>query len=209
MKTWKIAVAVALVMLTAASAYAKGTAKMSHDAGASKGNWTFAVQGGASMPTGDFGDVASTGFNFGGLADYWMNPQWGFGADIAYHANSASDAVKTALAVTDPGAELKFSTIQYGAHTTYMIPMQSGTVSPYLQGGVAGYNVKTKIEGGAAPGDVSENKVGFNIGGGADFHATPTVNFGVNGTYHYISADPSALNWFGIEGRVTFKMPTK
>jgi len=29
MKTWKIAVAVALVMLTAASAYAKGTSKMS------------------------------------------------------------------------------------------------------------------------------------------------------------------------------------
>jgi opacity protein-like surface antigen len=207
MKTWKIAVAVALVMLTAASAFAKGTAKMSNEAG-SKGSWTFGLQGGASMPTGKFGDVASTGFNFGGLANYWMNPQWAFGADVAYHANNASDAVKTALAVSDPGAELKFSTIQYGAHAIYMIPTQGGTMFPYLQGGAGAYNVKTKVTGGTAPGDVSENKFGFNLGGGVDFHATPTVNLGVNGTYHYISADPNALNWFGVEGRVTFRMPT-
>src|SRR6266699_5698837 len=106
MKTWKIAVAVALVMLTAASAYAKGTTKMSHDAGASKGNWTFAAQVGASVPTGDFSNDAATGWNLGGQANYWMNPQWGFGGDVAYHANNASDALKTLLAVSDPGAEL-------------------------------------------------------------------------------------------------------
>ena len=203
MKTWKIAVAVALVMLTAGSAFAKGTTTTS-----STGNWTFGLQGGASMPTGDYGDVAATGWNFGGQADYWMNSQWGFGADAAYHANSASDAVKTALAVSDPGAEMKFSTIQIGAHATYMIPTQGGNMFPYLQAGAGNYNLKTKIEGGVAPGDASESKFGFNMGAGVDFRATPTVNLGVNGTYHYISADPSALNWFGIEGRVTFKMPT-
>ena len=46
------------------------------------------------------------------------------------------------------------------------------------------------------------------MGGGVDFRASPNVNLGINGTYHYISVDPSALNWFGIEGRVTFKVPT-
>jgi len=208
MKTWKIAVAVALVMLTAASAFAAGTSKRSNNTDTSTGSWTFGLQGGMSMPTGDFGDVASTGYNFGGQADYWMNSQWGFGADVAYHANNASDAVQAALTLIDPGAEMKFSTIQYGVHTTYMIPTQGGTMFPYLQGGAGAYNVKTKIEGGSAPGDVSENKLGFNMGAGVDFRATPTVNLGVNGTYHYISADPSALNWFGLEGRVTFRMPT-
>jgi opacity protein-like surface antigen len=210
MKTWKIAVAVALVMLTAASAFAAGsTNKTSNDTGTPSGSWTFGLQGGASMPTGDYGELASTGWNFGGQADYWMNSQWGFGADIAYHANSATDDVNTALDLVDPGSEMTFSTMQFGVHSTYMIPTQGGTMFPYLQGGAGSYNVKAKIDGGALPAvEDSENKFGFNMGAGVDFRASPTVNLGVNGTYHYISADPSALNWFGVEGRVTFKIPT-
>ena len=205
MKTSKIVVAVALVMLTAATAFAKGTTNSS-----STGNWTFGLQGGASMPTGDYGDLASTGWNFGGMADYWMNSQWGLGADVAYHANPGSDLANAAAVLIDgPGSEMKFSTIQYGVHTTYMIPTQGGSMFPFLQGGVGNYNIKTKIDGGTTSEEGSENKFGFNLGGGVDFRATPTVNLGVNGTYHYISADPSALNWFGVEGRVTFKMATK
>ncbi len=212
MKTWKIAVAVALVMLTAASAFAAGTTKtMSHNSNSTSGNWTLGIQGGMSKPTGDYGDLANAGWNFGGQADYWMNPQWGFGGDVAYHANSGSDAVNAAL-VADPffgpGSSMKFSVIQYGVHTTYMFPTQGGSAFPYLQGGMGGYNVKSTIDGGLLPSDVSQSKFGLNFGAGVDFRASPTVNLGVNGTYHYISADPSALNWFGIEGRVTFKIPT-
>jgi opacity protein-like surface antigen len=212
MRSWKIAVLVALAALVASTAFAAGTTKMSNTmSSSSSGSWTFGINGGGSFPTSDYGKVAKSGFNIGGEADYWMNSQWGFGADAAYHANNASDDANAAL-VADPtfgpGTEEKFSIIQYGVHTTYLIPMQ-GQVAPYLQGGVAGYNIKDKITGGLAPGDVSNNKVGFNIGGGVDFHATSSVNLGVGGTYHYVSADPTALNWFGVQGRVTFKMPTK
>lgn len=214
MKTWKIAVAVALVMLTAASAFAAGSSRTtSHHSStsSSSGNWTFGIQGGLSKPTGDYGDVANSGWNFGGQVDYWMNPQWGLGGDIAYHANNAADAVNAAL-VADPafgpGSEMKFSTMQFGVHTTYMFPTQGGTTFPYLQGGMGEYSVKSTIDGGQLPGSASQSKFGVNVGGGVDFRASPTVNLGVNGTYHYISADPSALNWFGIEGRVTFRMPT-
>src|SRR5258706_7530415 len=159
MKTWKIAVAVALVMLTAASAFAAGTTKrVSHQSSSTSGNWTFGIQGGMSKPTGDFGDLATNGWNFGGQADYRINSQWGFGGDVAYHANNASDAVNAAL-VADPffgpGSEMKFNMIQYGVHATYMIPTQGGTTFPYLQGGMGGYNVKSKIDGGLAPSDVS------------------------------------------------------
>jgi len=163
------------------------------------------------MPTGDYGDLATTGWNFGGQADYWINSQWGFGGDVAYHANSGSDAFNAALVadpLLGPGTEAKFSMMQFGVHSTYMIPTQGSNMYPYLQAGMGSYNVKTAIEGGLASGDVSENKFGINMGGGVDFAASPTVNLGINGTYHYISADPSALNWFGIEGRVTFKVPT-
>jgi opacity protein-like surface antigen len=73
---------------------------------------------------------------------------------------------------------------------------------------MGGYNVKSTIDGGLLPGDSSQNKFGFNFGGGVDFRASPTVNLGLNGIYHYVTADPTSLNWFGIEGRVTFKLPT-
>ena len=212
MKTCKIAVAVALVMLTAASAFAADTTKkMWHDAVSTPGNWTLGIQGGMSKPTGDYGTVANSGWNFGGQADYAMNAQWGLGGDLAYHANTASDVVNAAL-VADPffgpGTEMKFSTIQYGVHTTFKIPTQGSNMFPYLQLGMGGYNVKSTISGGLLPGDISQSKFGYNMGGGVDFRATPVVNLGINGTYHYVSADPTSLNWFGVEGRVTFKVPS-
>lgn len=212
MKTWKIAVpVVALAVLTAASAFAAGTKMSTSSTTGSKGTWTFGIQGGLSKPTGDYNNEAKSGWNFGGQADYWFNSMWGVGADAAYHANNASDDFNAAL-VADPlfgtGTTAKFSVIQYGVHATYMIPMTGSQFAPYLQAGGAGYNIKEKIEGGLAPGDNSDNKFGFNVGAGVDYHATPTLNVGINGTYHDVPVNGSTFSWFGVQGRVTFKMPT-
>jgi|SRR6516164_189231 len=216
MKTWKIAVpVVALAVLTAASAFASSSKSMnmtnSNSSSSSNGNWTFGINGGATMPTGDFNKVAATGWNFGGQVDYWINSSWAFGGDGAYHAGGAASGVNDAL-VADPafgpGSEYKWSSFQYGVHAIYQIPTQGASVFPYLQGGMGGYNLTSKIDGGLSPSSVSSNKFGFNIGAGLDFRATPTVNLGLNGTYHYVTTDPTATNWFGITGRVTFKVPT-
>lgn len=215
MKTWKIAVpVVALAVLTAASAFAAGStraSRVSNVPSSSTGNWTFGINGGATMPTGDFGDVAATGWNFGGQVDYWMNPTWSIGADGDYHAGNASSSFNDALIANPlfgPGTQFSWSAFQYGVHATYHIQTQGGQMFPYLQAGMGGYNMGAKIDGGLLPGSTSDNKFGFNIGGGMDFRATPTMNLGLSGTYHYVSTDPSSTNWFGIQGRVTFKIPT-
>jgi len=214
MKTWKITVPViALLVLMAASASAATKTHMS--TGGGTGKWTFGIDGGGTFPTGDYKDLANTGFNIGGMADYWMNSTWGLGVNAAYHATNGSDDLNAAL-VADPafgaGSEAKWSTIEYGVHATYLIPTQ-GQIAPYVQAGAAGYNVKFKIDGGLAPGDESVNKVGFNFGAGADFHATPVVNLGIGAKYYYVPSDTEfgdkSINWFGVQGRVTFKMPTK
>jgi len=215
MRSWKIAVLVALAALVASTAFAAGTTKMSNSMSSStSGNWTLGLNGGGSFPTSDYGKVAKTGYNIGGEADYWMNSMWGFGADVAYHANGgSSDANAAAVLIDGAGSEVKWSTIQYGAHATYLIPMQGSNMFPFLQVGVGGYNVKAKITGGTTTEDNSVNKVGFNIGTGVDFRATPAVNLGIGGTYHYIPSDKTfgdkPLNWFGVQGRVTFRIPTK
>jgi hypothetical protein len=214
MRSWKIAVPVVLVALMASTAFAAGTTHMTSSTPRTSGNWTIGIQGGGSLPTSDYGKVAKTGYNIGGEADYWMNSTWGLGADVAYHANGGSDDANAAAVLADGvGSEVKWSTIQYGAHATYLIPMQGSNMSPFLQGGVSAYNVKAKISGGTTTEDNSVNKVGFNIGTGVDFHATPAVNFGVGATYHFIPSDKQfgdkALNFFGVQGRVTFKIPTK
>lgn len=210
MKTWKIAVpVVALAVLTAASAFA-ASSKISHERSSTTGNWTFGINGGATMPTGDFSNVAATGWNFGGQVDYWMNPTWSLGADGAYHSGNGSSSFNDALVANPlfgPGTQFSWSSFQYGVHATYHIPTQGGQMYPYLQGGMGGYNMGAKIDGGLLPGSTSDNKFGFNIGAGMDFRASPNMNLGVSGTYHYVTTDPSATNWFGIQGRVTFKVP--
>ena len=215
MRSWKFVVPVLVIVLFASSALAAGSSMSSSSS--SSGNWTFGINGGGSFPTGDYGDKdvlgAGTGWNIGGQGDYWMSSMWGFGVDASYHANNAQDDFNTALVpIFGTGSEAKYSTIQYGAHAIFMIPTQGTQVFPYLQGGVGGYNVKQKIEGGTTTSDESVNKFGVNIGAGVDFRATPVLNLGVGGTYHYVTKDEKigdkALNWFGVQARVNFKIPT-
>src|SRR6266568_4397795 len=116
MRSWKFVVPVLVVVLFASSALADST--MSSSSSTSSGTWTFGINGGGSFPTGDYKDLANTGWNIGGQGDYWINSMWGVGVDVAYHASKASDDLNAAI-VSDPafgtGSEAKWSTIQYGA----------------------------------------------------------------------------------------------
>jgi len=225
MRSWKFVVPVLVIVLFASSALAAGSSMSSSST--SSGNWTFGIQGGASVPTSDYGSDFSAGWNIGGQADYWLNPQWGLGVDAGYHSTNAKDEFNnTTFGSTTTPADGKTDFLQYGVHAVYMIPMQGAQVHPYLQGGVGGYNVKIKVDNATKPTtesiDESKNKFGFNVGAGVDFHATNVVNLGINGTYHYVSGTddivpsaqvpsgfsfPSNNSWFGIQGRVTFMIP--
>src|SRR5262249_18429453 len=91
------------------------TAVMASSAGAaSSNNMMFGITGGAAVPTGDFSDAASTGFNFGGTGTLMLNQSWGVGADVAYHMWNGSDDLNagTQALLGDPSAEWKFSAIQ-------------------------------------------------------------------------------------------------
>lgn len=208
MRGFKIAVPVVLVALMAATAFAADTKMSKMSSGSTAHNWTFGINGGGNFPTGDYKNEAKTGYNFGAQADWWMNSQFGFGIDGSYQTNNGSDDFNTAaVALYGAGSTAKFHVFEYGAHVTYAIPVQGSNIYPYLQGGPAGYSLSTKIDGGTSTVDASTTAYGFNVGGGVDFRATDVVSLGVGGIYNYATKNGNSTNWFGVNGRVTFKIP--
>ncbi len=194
------AVAIALA-LSAGSAAAAG--------------YSVALSGGAGMPTSDYGDVYSTGWNLAGAGDYQFNEILGMGVDLGYDSSNAKKVYEDALAFffgLPPGSvDDKVSAFHYGVHATATPPMV-GPVHPYGQFGVAAYSLKERIDASnpAYSGDISKTLFGVNGGVGVDFAAAPTVSVGVAGLYHWINAKNdfgSNATWFSVQGKVTFHIP--
>jgi opacity protein-like surface antigen len=176
MKSKFMVLCAALLMLGVGSANAAST-------------W-IGFNGGAGIPTGDYGDAAATGFQFGGTATYMMNSQWGMGADVGYHMwNGSEDANAGAELLFGPGSEFKWSALQATAHVMLNIPTQSSNVSPYLRGGFGIYNIGLKLESPSGDADDSESKVGFNLGAGMNFLSSTSMKWGINGQYHIVPTD--------------------
>ncbi len=167
------------------------------------------IQGGAGIPTGDYGDVATTGWHLGVTGTHWMNTTWGFGGDIAYHAWSASDDVNAAAeAAFGPGSEFHWSAMQATAHAKANLPMQSQT-HPYATFGVGMYNITSKLSSPSGDADASKSKLGFNLGAGMTMPGTGTTRWGFDALYHVVPASDdfgSDLNFFTVGANVMWGM---
>lgn len=147
------------------------------------------VTGGAGVPTGDYGDAAATGFQFGVTGTRMVNDQWGIGGDVCYHMWNGSDDLNAAAELAfGPGSEFKWSALQATAHVIVAIPTQ-GTMSPYLKGGMGIYNISSKLESPAGDADASESKFGFNVGAGMNFASSGNMRWGVGGQLHIVPAE--------------------
>lgn len=112
----------------------------------------FGIAGGVAIPTSDLSDLVSTGFN--GTVTVGLNPAMiplGIRIDGAYNVFSIKDAIGS--------GDVKFMSVT--GNLVYKIP--GVTVSPYAIGGVGLYNAEVDVPGF---GSDSENKFGWNLGGG-------------------------------------------
>ncbi len=112
----------------------------------------FGIAGGAAIPTSDLADLVNTGFN--GTVTVALNPAMiplGIRLDGAYNVFSIDDDIGS--------GDVKFAS--FTGNFVYKIPGVS--FSPYAIGGVGLYNAKLDIPGF---GSESENKFGWNLGGG-------------------------------------------
>jgi opacity protein-like surface antigen len=192
-------------LLACALALVAGTAH------AAVGDMWFGVQGGMAIPTGDFGDVAKTGFQGTLSGQYGVAKNCYFGVDLGYHMWSAKDEINDALVAAPPlgfgpGSELKLSALQATAFGTYNFPMADEKQMPYIKIGAGIYNVKSKIEGGTLEEDESESNFGFNLGAGYDYEVSPAYTIGLLAAYHSIQTEGEATNLFTIGAKLAFGM---
>lgn len=191
------------------------------------GSWSVMLGGGMTVPTGDFGDGAKSGFNFGGGVDYSVNDMLAVGIDGAWNNNEHKDVGTSFGGFTLN--EDKFTILQVGAHLRAMAPT-TGPVKPYGIIGVGMYNLKEKYTytddtTGQKYTEADDIAAGFfeqigtrpggKIGAGAMYQASERVGVGLEICYNFVSLDKaksgsSSAQYVGAHAGLMFSlMPSK
>jgi len=154
-----------------------------------------------ALPIGDMSDAADPGFDVGAHGTWMFSPTWGVGVDVAYLMWNGKDDV------VPPGGDLSYSAVQATGHLLLMMPTES-SIKPWVKGALGMYNFNAKLEG-VGPGidfDDSESNFGFNVGGGLNFAASPTMTWGLGAAYHSIQEDSNPVNFVTVNLNLMFGM---
>ena len=155
---------------------------------------SFGVALGASMPMGDFGDAAGTGWHAGGvLAIAPATMPVGFRVDATYNSLGFSDDMEAFA-----GESGSWSVIAVNGNVTWNIPMTGSPIAPYLLGGVGMYRLNTDLDGSEA-----EQEFGFNLGAGTKFNLSGFSTF-AEIRYHTFSVDDADFNYLPISFGIMF-----
>jgi outer membrane autotransporter protein len=135
------------------------------------------VRAGVAVPTGDFADIAETGFTVGGDVGFMFTPTLSAYVGGSYNSFAASDDFRALLGLAGVQAD-DISYNLYGGDAGLKATFGNGRgFTPFLKGGVVYYTAEL---GGADLGDdVEEDKeweLGFEVGGGLAFPLGPRVS---------------------------------
>jgi hypothetical protein len=196
---------------------------------ASAETWTGSIQGGASIPSGDFGSSeaadAGAGWSLGGSVDYHWKDGWAFGVDGSYGQNQGG----TEGAVTDLGSgntltidKDSFNTWSLGGHAKYFFP--TAATMPVKWYGLVGAGIygftndveATRVIGGNSvtlESSRSDKRIGTKLGLGGLWWANPQVGVhgGIDYNLAFMDKDESpysSLSYMGAHVGVTFNIPT-
>lgn len=147
----------------------------------------FGVAAGASMPMGDFGDAAETGWHAGVVLGLSM-PTAPVGVRIDGMYNSFGFA---------EGIDETWNIISVTANATWGLPMAAAPLSPYLIGGLGMYRLGTSIEDTDA-----ETDFGFNVGAGVKFNLQGFGTF-IEARYNSVQSEGD-LNYLPITFGIMF-----
>lgn len=152
----------------------------------------FSLGGGLTLPLGNFGDAAGTGFH--GLAAVSFVPSGspiGIQVDGMFHRTGMDD--NFAL-----GDDVNTQIIQGTANAVYKFQTSEETkIRPYLIGGVGLYSFKLTGDDVEDPFGDAETDFGINGGAGFDFKFGSAGLF-VEGRFHNVFSEGESTNFIPI-----------
>ena len=152
---------------------------------------TFGLAAGASLPMGDFGDIANTGWH--GMATLgFMPPALPFGMRI--------DGIYNSLKVDDAFGDANARIM--GVNANAIIAMPATIASPYLIGGLGMYNAKITSDDVDLESD-GETAFGINIGIGTKFNLSGFGTF-AEIRYHNVFTDDQSTQFLPITFGIMF-----
>ncbi len=151
---------------------------------------TVTVAGGAAIPMGDLGDLAKTGFTFGGGVEFGASTlPFGLRAELIY-----SRFGEKSFTFTDPDlgsftAESRPSNLNVNLNAVIAPTVPAAQIRPYAIAGVGFYNttIDVSFSGGGTSfsGDESKGSFGLNGGAGVRFQFVGFSSF-VEARYHHV-----------------------
>ncbi len=145
----KFAAVAAIAVSSAAVAGAQGVTSATKP-------FSLGISGGASIPTGDLGNYANTGYNVGGhIALGTPTLPISFRGDVNYDNFGAKNSTNS-----------NFHVLSYTANAVYEVPTMTG-IRPYVIGGVGGFTPASSLtNGGTTYTSSGSTQFGFDVGGG-------------------------------------------
>jgi len=196
------------------------------------GPWSFALMGGMTSPTGDYGKDSKTGFNIGAGVDYGLTDMISVGVDGSWNTTEHKG-----VGQVESGVRLdedKFNIIQVGAHAKFKAPMAGSQFKPYGIVGLGIFNLKedykyTVIATGATGTDETDEAAGYfkqpgtrfggKVGAGALYKMNGMVGIGAEAAFNFISLEKgsapgggskgSSAQYISIQAGVTFTPSSK
>ncbi len=154
---------------------------------------TLGVGGGATLPMGDFNDVAKLGWHGMANVGYGLPSGLGFRGEFFYGQNTVD------------GVDGKVKLSGAMASVTYDI-QSAGGIKPYVLGGVGYHKVQIDITGG---GSGDDSAISFGGGAGLKFKAGSDSNFFVEARYINISTEGGSTAYIPVSAGISFGLGGK
>jgi opacity protein-like surface antigen len=153
------------------------------------------IHTGLSMPTGDFSDIANTGWGIGGSIGYGIGRNTILSGGVAFHhfGDEGIEGHTNIVPIT--------ASVDYGFNTR-------GRVRPWISGGLGVYSVSFEdvIPGGGIASD-SETDFGFNFGFGVAGPLNPNTAWGAGFKFHHVVGnDFIDSDFLALQGGLSFPL---
>jgi hypothetical protein len=139
--------------------------------------FSFGVNAGAAIPTGDFGDLVSTGWTVGVDGTFNITPMFGIYAGYSISQFGLSEDFEDLVGegdITEQGFDAGIKATFGGGALPF---------TPFLKGGLVYHKIGGDFEDEDVESEDSDSELGFEVGGGVVFPLGPRISVVPSASY--------------------------